>query len=177
MVNSLSKISWKLVQNWLTNHQILFALIYARHYENHKRGMLYVIQQNNCVCANQSGMCTCTHNIIYNRVFRAWSLHIILSTVCSTHVKKLWCHWNTIFVLLYCLEYHLTVSRNKRNDILFIGKLSVIRVSCFIFSVSSACTLIFLVLKWMLATYFVECYVWSCVMFEDRFTLCFKVVR
>ena len=28
----------------------------------------------------------------------------------------------------------------------------------------------------MLASYFVECYVWSCVMFEERFTLCFKVV-
>ena len=28
----------------------------------------------------------------------------------------------------------------------------------------------------MLASYFVECNVWSCVMFEERFTLCFKVV-
>ena len=28
----------------------------------------------------------------------------------------------------------------------------------------------------MLASYFVELYVWSCVMFEDGFTLCFKVV-
>ena len=28
----------------------------------------------------------------------------------------------------------------------------------------------------MLASYFVECYVWSCVIFEERFTLCFKVV-
>ena len=28
----------------------------------------------------------------------------------------------------------------------------------------------------MLASYFVECYVWSCVMFAERFTLCFKVV-
>ena len=28
----------------------------------------------------------------------------------------------------------------------------------------------------MLASYFVECYVWSCVMFEERFTLCFTVV-
>ena len=43
-------------------------------------------------------------------------------------------------------------------------------------SVSSACTLMYLVLKWMLASYFVECYVWYCVMFEERFTLCFKVV-
>ena len=28
----------------------------------------------------------------------------------------------------------------------------------------------------MLASYFVEWYGWSCVMFEERFTLCFKVV-
>ena len=43
-------------------------------------------------------------------------------------------------------------------------------------SVSSACTLMFLVFESMLASYFVECYVWSCVMFEEKFTLCFKVV-
>ena len=43
-------------------------------------------------------------------------------------------------------------------------------------SVSSACTLMFLVFESMLASYFVVCYVWSCVMFEERFTLCFKVV-
>ena len=43
-------------------------------------------------------------------------------------------------------------------------------------SVSPVCTLMFLVLKWMLASHFVECYVWSCVMFDERFTLCFKVV-
>ena len=60
-------------------------------------------------------------------------------------------------------------------------KLSVIRVSCFIryhllfASVSSACTLMFLVFESLLAYYFVECYVWSCVMFKERFTLCFKV--
>ena len=166
----------------------------------------YVIQQNNCVCANQSDMCTCTHKIIHHRVFPALLVHIILSTVCSTHVKKLWFHWNTIFVLLYCMEYHLTVSRNKRNDILFIGKLlqlictmygipegtssatfsKTVGNTCFMFytissvmlfvSVSSVCTFMFLVLKWMLASYFVECYGWSCVMFEERFTLCFKVV-
>ena len=41
---------------------------------------------------------------------------------------------------------------------------------------SYVCTLMLLVLKWMLAYYFVEWYVWSCVMFEERFTLCFKVV-
>ena len=34
----------------------------------------------------------------------------------------------------------------------------------------------FLVFESMLASYFVECYVWSYVMFEERFTLCFKVV-
>ena len=33
-----------------------------------------------------------------------------------------------------------------------------------------------LVFESMLASYFVECYVWSCVMFKERFTLCFKVV-
>ena len=43
-------------------------------------------------------------------------------------------------------------------------------------SVSSACTLMFLVFESMLASYFVECYVWSSVMFEERSTLCFKVV-
>ena len=43
-------------------------------------------------------------------------------------------------------------------------------------SVSSACTLMFLVFESMFASDFVECYVWSCVMFEERFTLCFKVV-
>ena len=43
-------------------------------------------------------------------------------------------------------------------------------------SVSSACTLMFLVFESMLASYFVKWYVWSCVMFEERFTLCFKVV-
>ena len=43
-------------------------------------------------------------------------------------------------------------------------------------SVSSACTLMFLVFESMLASYFVECYVWSCVMFEERLTLCFIVV-
>ena len=42
--------------------------------------------------------------------------------------------------------------------------------------VSSACTLMFLVLEGMLAFYFIERYVWSCVMFDERFTLCFKVV-
>ena len=83
-----------------------------------------LFSKNNCVYANQLDMCTCTHKIIYHRVFPALLLHIILITVCSTHVKKLWFHCNTIFVLLYCMEYHLTVSRNKRNDILFIGKLS-----------------------------------------------------
>ena len=57
------------------NQRNSFALVDARHYENHmkNRGMLcypgYVIQQNNCVCANQSGMCTCTHKIIYHRAF------------------------------------------------------------------------------------------------------------
>ena len=55
----------------------------------------YVIQQ----IANQSGMCTCTHKINYHGVFRALLLHIILSTVCSTHVEKLWFHCNIIFVL------------------------------------------------------------------------------
>ena len=78
---------------------VLHALVDTRHYENHNRGMLYVIQQNNCVCANQSGMYTCTHKIIYNRVFRALLLQIILSTVCSIHVEQLWFHCNTIFVL------------------------------------------------------------------------------
>ena len=39
------------------------------------------------------------HKIIYHRVFRALLLHIILSTVCSTNVEKLWFHCNTIFVL------------------------------------------------------------------------------
>ena len=34
----------------------------------------------------------------------------------------------------------------------------------------------FLVFESMLASYFVEWYVWSCVIFEERFTLCFKVV-
>ena len=43
-------------------------------------------------------------------------------------------------------------------------------------SVSSACTFMFLVFESMLASYFVEWYVWSCVMFEERFTLCFIVV-
>ena len=43
-------------------------------------------------------------------------------------------------------------------------------------SVSSASTLMFLVFESMLASYFVECYVWSCVMFEERLTLCFIVV-
>ena len=43
-------------------------------------------------------------------------------------------------------------------------------------SVAFACTLIFLKFESMLASYFVECYVWSCVMFEERFTLCFIVV-
>ena len=123
MVNCLNKMSWKLVQNWLTiskihspwlTHVIMRITTVA----------CYVIQQNNCVCANQSGICTCTHKIIYHRVFRALLLHIILSTVCSTHVKKLGFYCNTIFALFYCMEYHLTVSRNKRNDILFIGQLS-----------------------------------------------------
>ena len=80
--------------------------------------MLYVIQQNNCVCANQSGMYTCTHKIIYNRVFRALLLQIILSTVCSIHVEQLWFHCNTIFVLF-------TV-RSTINDISFIGLLQLI---------------------------------------------------
>ena len=43
-------------------------------------------------------------------------------------------------------------------------------------SVSSACTLMFLVFESMLASYFVECYVWSCVMFHERLTMCFIVV-
>ena len=43
-------------------------------------------------------------------------------------------------------------------------------------SVSSACTLMFLVFESMLASYFVECYVWSCVLFEERLTMCFIVV-
>ena len=43
-------------------------------------------------------------------------------------------------------------------------------------SVSSVCTLMFMVLEWIVASYFVEWYVWSCVMFEKRFTLCIKVV-
>ena len=43
-------------------------------------------------------------------------------------------------------------------------------------SVSSGCTLMFVPFESMLASYFVECNVWSCVMFEERFTLCFKVV-
>ena len=46
----------------------------------------------------------------------------------------------------------------------------------FFVSVSSACTVMFLVFESMFASYFVECYVWPCVMFEERFTLCFKVV-
>ena len=107
----------------------------------------YVIQQNNCVCANQSGMCTCTHNIIYNRVFRTLLLHIFMSTVCSTRVEKLWFHCNTIFVLFYCMGYHLTVSRNEQNDILFIGKLQLICTVMVFVSVSSVCTLMLLVFE------------------------------
>ena len=105
------------------------------------------------------------------------------------------------------MEYHLTVSRNKRNDYYSLEN-CLLQISCtmygipegtssatfsktvgntsFMFytmssvmlfvSVSSACTLMFLVFESMLASYFVECYVWSCVMFEERSTLCFKVV-
>ena len=162
----------------------------------------YVIQQNNCVFSNQSGMCTCTHKIIYHRVFRALLLHIILGTVCSTHVEKLWFHCKTIFVLLYCVEYKKqfqeiseTIFYSLENCLLQLictmygipeGTSSAtfyktLGNTCFMFytisyvmlfvSVSSACTLIFLVLKWMLASYFVECYVWSCVLFDERFTL------
>ena len=134
---------------------------------------------------------------IYNRVFRALLLQIILSTVCSIHVEQLWFHCNTIFVLF-------TV-RSTINDISFIGLLQLLCTmygipertlsatfsktvgnTCFMsytissvmlfVSISSVCTMMFLVLEWMLASYFVECYVWSCVMFEERLTLCFKVV-
>ena len=60
----------------------------------------YVIQQNNCVCANQSGLCTCTHKIIYHRAFRALLLQLILRTVVVPMLKNyVWFHCNTIFVL------------------------------------------------------------------------------
>ena len=86
----------------------------------------YVTKQNNCVSANQSGIYTCTQKIIYHRVFRALLLHIVLSTVCSRHlIKKTMVSLQYHICVVYCNnEYHLTVSRNKRNDILFIGKLS-----------------------------------------------------
>ena len=36
--------------------------------------------------------------------------------------------------VVYCKEYHLTVSRNKRNDIIFIGKLSL-QLICTMFGI------------------------------------------
>ena len=105
-----------------TNQKRRHSWYDARHYESHNH-----IQQNKCV--RRSVMCrpTYTLKIIYHRVFRhilcVITLLLILSTVCITHVEKLWFHCNTTFVLIVdCKELNLTVSRNKRNDISFIGK-------------------------------------------------------
>ena len=56
---------------------------------------------------------------VYIRFFSSKSILIFLNILFSEYYK----HYYHICAV-YCKEYHLTVSRNKRNDILFIGKLS-----------------------------------------------------
>ena len=58
----------------------------------------YVTQQNSNVCTVQSVMCTCTHRIIYHRVFCHILCVITLIIILSTRVEKLLFLCNTTFV-------------------------------------------------------------------------------
>ena len=67
-----------------------------------------------------------SHTIIYNRIFRHYSVHYYTNLHLREHSLKYPCLKLSLqyhVCAVDCKEYHLTVSRNKRNDILFIGKL------------------------------------------------------
>ena len=62
----------------------------------------YVIQQNNCVCANQSSMCTCTHKIIYHCVFRVM-LFVSASSACTLNVLGVEMNACFLFYRMICV--------------------------------------------------------------------------